>query len=357
MSSNVTDNKLYINHEILEKYAYNVFKANGLKDIDAKTAAFALIKANLRGIDSHGIARLTMYCERLRRKVANPNPDLTINKIANSAALIDGDNGLGLIIAPKAIDLAVKGAKKQGIYLVGVKNSGHFGMAALYLMKAIQENCAALIFTNSSPSMPVWGGRKPFVGTSPFGFAIPTPEGPPFILDMAMSIAARGKLKFAAQRGEEIPEGLALDGEGRPTRDGKIAFEEGVMLPFGGVKGACMSLMMDVLGGVFTGSRFGGETRCPFRGLDRPQGVGHVFIAFKADLFMSIESLLERMGEEVSKVKNQPPAQGFDSIMCPGEPEQKTEVIRRNSGIPLTPDIIEALKTEGKVSGVEFFDC
>lgn len=339
--------------EALEKWLQQVFEAHDLSSSDALTAAHALVKANLRGVDSHGVARVAMYCERLRKGVANPHPNIEVARVAAAAALVDGDDGLGLVVGHRAMAEAIAIARECGIGLVGVKRSGHYGMAALYILQAVEAGCVGLAFTNASPALPVWGGRTPFLGTSPFAAGAPAGAAPPFVLDMACSIVARGKLKFAAQRGEPIPEGLALDRQGRPTTDGAEAFE-GVVLPMGGVKGAGLSMLMDVLSGVFTGAAFGGDVRNPFTGLDGPQHTGHFFLAFKADLFMPKDAFEARMQTLVGRVKAQPRAKGFEEILMPGEPEDQNEQERRTHGIPLTPDVILTLEAEGNRVGIVF---
>jgi L-2-hydroxycarboxylate dehydrogenase (NAD+) len=339
--------------EDLQQWLVKIFEACHLSPSDAGIAARALVKASLRGVDSHGIARTAMYCERLRRKVANPNPEISMQRVAQAASLVDGDNGLGLVVGHRAMAEAIAIARTCGIGLAGVKNSGHYGMGALYILQAIESRCVGMAFTNASPALPVWGGRTKFLGTSPFAAGAPAGLSGPFVLDMACSVVARGKLKFAAQRGESIPEGLALDRQGRPTTDGAEAFE-GVVLPTGGVKGAGLSMLMEVLSGVFTGAAFGGEVRNPFTGLDGPQGTGHFFMAMKADLFMSLESFETRMQTLTRRVKEQPRAQGFDEILMPGEPETRTEQKRLRQGIPLTPDIVASLRSEGELAGVPF---
>jgi LDH2 family malate/lactate/ureidoglycolate dehydrogenase len=168
---------------------------------------------------------------------------------------------------------------------------------------------------------------------------------------MAMSRIARGKLKFAAQRGEQVPPGFALDAEGRPTTDGAAAFE-GIMLPFGEHKGAAMSWMMDILGGVFTGAAFGGEVANPFKRFDVTQGAGHTFIAIRADLFEPLPAFKDRMRELLRRVKNLPKAHGVDEILSPGEPEARKAMINRQQGVPLTPDVIESLKSCAQRLGV-----
>ena len=340
-----------IDGQRLETWLRAVFEANGLPAEDARTAARALVKASLRGVDSHGVARVAMYCERLRRGVAKAVPDISVERVAPAAALVDGDDGLGLVVGPRAMAEAIALARECGIGLAGVRRSGHYGMAALYILQAVEAGCVGMALTNASPALPVWGGRTPFLGTSPFAAGTPAGAGPPFVLDMACSIVARGKLKFAAQRGETIPAGLALDRHGRPTTDGAEAFE-GVVLPMGGVKGAGLSMLMDVLSGVWTGAGFGGEVRNPFTGLDGPQGTGHFFLALKADLFMSMTAFENRMETLTERVKAQPRAAGCDEILMPGEPEDRNERLRREQGIPLTPDVVASLRMEGERVGV-----
>ena len=337
----------------LHHFIRNIFLRNGLSEEHAETASYALVKASLRGVDSHGVARTPMYCERLRLGVANPQPKITVSRVAPAVALVDGDDGLGLVVGKKGMAEAIHIAHEFGIGLVGVKRSGHYGMAALYILQAIAANCIGLAFTNASPALPVWGGRDKFLGTNPFAAGAPTNGIPAFVLDMACSIIARGKLKFAAQRGEPIPEGLALDKNGHPTTDGKEAFE-GVVLPSGGVKGAGLSMLVEILSGVLTGAAFGGKVRNPFTGLDGPQGTGHFFIALKAALFMSLDAFTQRMQTLAERVKAQPLAKGFEEIQLPGEPEHRTERVRLKNGIPLTPDVVAALKSEAARAGLSF---
>ena len=348
-----TNDSVIVRSKDLQKWLQKVFEAYDLSPPDAVLAATALVKASLRGVDSHGVARTSMYCERLRRGAANPVPDIKVNRVFTAASMIDGDDGLGLVVGHRAMAEAISIAHECGIGLAGVKRSGHYGMGALYILQAIEARCAGLAFTNASPALPVWGGRTKFLGTSPFAAGAPAGDSSPFVLDMACSIVARGKLKFAAQRGEAIPEGLALDRQGRPTTNGAEAFE-GVVLPMGGVKGAGLSLLMEVLSGVLTGAAFGGEVRNPFTGLDGPQGTGHFFLALRADLFMPMETFENRMQILAARIKEQPRAEGFEEILMPGEPEARKERERLTQGIPLTRDVFESLRSEGKRVGLPF---
>jgi len=335
----------------LKALVRRIFVYNGLPDDHAEIATHALVKASLRGVDSHGVARVPMYCERLRRKVTNPLPEITVTRVAPAVKQVDGDNGLGLVVGNRAMNEAIAIAKEFGIGLAGVKRSGHYGMAALYILQAIEADCIGMAFTNASPAMAVWGGRQQFLGTSPFAAGAPSGSGPPFLVDMACSVVARGKLKFAAQRGEPIPEGFALDKDGRPTTDGQAAFE-GVVLPFGGVKGSALSMLMEVLSGVLTGAAFGGEVRNPFTGLDGFQGTGHFFMALKADAFLPLAQFKDRMDTLATRVQTQPPAEGVEQIFMPGEPEARTESDRSAKGIPLTPDVVESLEVEAALAGI-----
>jgi len=331
----------------LIEFSIQMFTAAGLSALAAETAAAVLVNADLRGVWSHGVIRLPMYTQRLQGKVANTKPNIQTQQVAHSAISIDGDHGLGLVIAPAAMLAAIDLAKKTGIAVVGVKNSGHFGAASYYLQQAIDADCIGLVFTNASKALPPWGAIAPFFGTSPFGFAAPTYPGEIFMLDMAMSRIARGKLKFAAQRKEKIPFGFALDAQGKPTTNGAEAFE-GIMLPFGEHKGASMSWMMDILAGVFTGAAFGGDVANPFKRFDITQGVGHTFIAIRPDLFQPLTVFKDRMSELLKRVKNLPKAHGFDEILSPGEREARKEIANLQRGVPLTSDVIESLKRSAR---------
>lgn len=347
------DTARFVDCDRLATLVTDLFKASGLESGAAATAAKILVDADLRGVWSHGVARVPMYRERIRKGVAKARPDIKVTKVAPAAALVDGDDGLGLVVAPRAMQVAIDLARESGIGMAGVRRSGHFGTSAYYLQQATQAGCIALTFTTSSPALAPWGGAKAFLGTSPFGFAAPTTDDRTFLIDMAMSRVARGKLKFAAQRGESIPEGYALDKYGRPTTDGKAAFE-GAMLPFGEHKGAALSWMMDVFAGVLTGAAFGGDTGNPFTNHSRPQGTGHSFIALRADLFGPMQDFAERMAEMDRRAKALPKAAGVERIMAPGEPEARKEAANRRDGVPLPPDVLAGLEAEAREAGVRW---
>jgi len=332
----------------------SIFCSRGLSDEDASAAAETLVRADARGVWSHGVARVGMYCSRIDAGVANAKPNITVTHVSKAAALIDGDDGLGLVVAKRAAQEAISLVEETGIALVGVKRSGHFGMAAQYVETCVDAGLMAWMYTNSSPALPPWGGRSAIFGTSPFAFGAPTGVGqPPFLIDMAMSVVARGKLKFADQRGDPIPEGLALDSEGRPTTDGMEAFN-GVVLPFGGVKGAAMSWMMDIVGGVFTGAEHAGRIANPFKGLDRPQNVGHLLFVAKPDLFQPIEDFFTAMQETTTAAKESPRAAGVETIYTPGEIEALKADEARQCGVALSTDVVTDLQTLAADAGISW---
>ncbi|GGE50526.1 lactate dehydrogenase [Agaricicola taiwanensis] len=345
--------KRYFTAGELETYAARVFETAGLPAGDAAIIAADLVRANLRGIDSHGVSRIPMYLERLRRGLVNAKPNIAVKRMAGAVAEVDADNGMGFLASHRAMDEAISLARDAGIGLVGVKNSTHFGMGALYALQAIEAGFVSLIFTNSSPAIPMWGARTTFLGASPIAAGVPGGKHPPYVMDMAMTVIARGKIRLAAMRGEKIPEGLALDNEGNPTTDAAKAFE-GVCLPFGGVKGSVLGTLMDLLSGVLTGANFGGEVKSLYFDHSGPQNVGHLFFAIRPDLFMSMEDFETRMDAFVDRAKALPRAAGVDEILIPGEPEQRTENQRRATGIPITDNVIADLTEEAKRAGTVF---
>jgi LDH2 family malate/lactate/ureidoglycolate dehydrogenase len=229
-------------------------------------------------------------------------------------------------------------------------HSNHFGIAACYLLQAVEVGMAAMVLTNASPAMPVWGGRTAFLGTSPFALAAPGGHAP-LLLDMATSVAARGKIRRAARSGESIPEGWALDEDGRPTTDAGAALS-GIVLPLGGPKGSGLSLMMEALAGVISGAAFGGEVRNQYSDLETPQNVGHLFLAFRVDLFMPSQDYDARIDALVERAKACPTADGFDEILVPGERESRMAAKRRQEGLPIPLDDIRMLAREAEMAGV-----
>ena len=345
----------YFHAQDLTDYAAAMFRSVGMSNEDANLIAGDLVKANLRGVDSHGISRIPMYLERLRQGLVNPRPEVKVTKVAGAVAHVDGDNGMGFVPSHAAMNTACDIAAEMGIGLVGVHRSTHFGMGASYALRAIERGFISMIFTNSSPAIAMWGGRTAFLGASPIAAGIPGGKHPPYVMDMAMTVIARGKIRLAAMKGDPIPEGLALDLEGNPTTDAAKAFE-GVCLPFGGVKGSVLGTLMDLMSGVLTGANFGGDVKSLYFDHSEPQNVGHLFFAIKPDLFMSLTDFGARMDTFYERIKDLPRAAGVDEIMLPGEPEQRREMQRRRDGVPVTANVVDDLIAEGEAAGVVFPD-
>ncbi len=337
--------------EALEDFATRLFERAGLRPADAAIVGHDLIEADLRGVGSHGVSRIPMYLERLRRGVVNPRPHIRIERITPAVSQVDGDDGMGFLVAHRAMDEALALAAAAGIALVGVRRSTHFGMSALYVRQAQRAGFISLVLTNSSPALAVWGGRKALLGAAPLAAGVPGGRSPGFLLDMAMTATARGKIKLAARQGLPIAPGLALDENGSPTTDAARAFA-GVSLPFGGHKGAALAMLMDLLCGVLTGANFGGEVGSLYSDFSGPQNVGHLLIAIQPDLFMSREQFERRMDAFVDRVKGSPPARPAEDILIPGEPEDRCEAVRREAGIPLSAEVLSDLDGEADRMGI-----
>jgi LDH2 family malate/lactate/ureidoglycolate dehydrogenase len=249
------------------------------------------------------------------------------------------------------METAISMAQTFGIGMVSVKHSNHFGMSAWIVRQAVDAGMMSLVFTNSSPALPVWGGKSQLMGVSPIACGAPGGENSlPFILDMAPSVAARGKIYKALRRGEKIPEGWALDEDGKPTDDPEKALK-GVMLPMGGPKGSALAIMMDVFSGVLSGSAFAGSVVGPYD-MSGPGDVGHFIVALKPDLFMSLDEFKSRMDVLYQRVVGSDKMEGVDRIYFPGEIEQLNEQRRLKEGIPLVQAEVDALNAEADRLGV-----
>ena len=344
---------VYASAVAADAFARSLLSANGVPDEAAATVAGCLVSADLRGVDTHGLCRLPVYLDRLRRGLINPHPKLEPKRVTPVAATLDGDNGFGFVVGTRAMQEAIAMAREFGIGVVSVKRSTHFGMAASYAIPAVEAGFMAMVFSNASQAMPPWGSKQMLLGTNPFCMAAPAGKHRPIILDMSPAVAARGKIRKAERRGETIPLGYALDAQGRPTTDPKAALAGGVVLPIGEHKGSGLAMFMDIFGGVISGANFGGEVGDQYKAMDRAQDVGHFFLAMKPNLFVTEADYRARMDTLIERMRAVPKAEGTDEILLPGEPELRYEAERRQRGIPYAASEVKALQDEARKAGIQ----
>ena len=326
---------------ILKKKIIKIFKSHNLISSHALICANALINAELVGAHSHGLSRLKMYCKRIKKKVINPKPKIKIKKISQSICHVDANNSIGFVAADIGIKQAIKNAKKTGIGLVGIKNSGHYGLSGYYAEQAVKKNLIAFCFTNAPPAIAPHGARKSLFGTNPICFGTPTSSKVPFILDTSVSVINRGKIRVAARTGKKIPKGVALDKFGKPTTDAKKALE-GVQLPIAEFRGSGLAWMVDILSGVFTGGNHAGRVKDPFDDFSGPQNIGHLFIVIKPNLFVG--NYNQRIKENIKRIKRLPKIKGVKEILYPGQSKSRRYKINLKKVINIPKNILEDLK-------------
>ena len=310
---------------ILKKKIIDIFKKYKLTSNQAKISADIIIKAELVGASSHGLSRLKMYINRIKRKLINNSPKIKIKKISKSISLIDADNAIGFVGGDIGIKQAIKNAKSTGIGIVAVKNSGHYGLSSFYAEQAVKKNMLVFCFTNAPPALAPHGSKKSLFGTNPICFGTPTGTKVPFILDTSVSLINRGKIRLAAKLGKKIPKGSALNKYGKPTTSAIEALE-GVQLPIAGFRGSGLAWMVDILSGVLTGGNHGGKVRDPFDNFTGPQNVGHLFIVFKSNLFLN--NYTSRIKQNIRNVKKLPKVNGIKEILYPGQ--SKFRIYKKN---------------------------
>lgn len=340
----------------LETFCTSVFEKAGVKRENAEIVSSSLVQANLRGVESHGVVRTGVYLERIEKDMIDPFAEIEIESESDATVLVNGNNNFGSVVGKKALDIAIDKAKERGAAIVGVKCSNHFGTGAYYALKAIEEDMILLVISNASQTMPPTGGIRPFIGTNPLAVGVPTGNQLPFILDMATSVVARGKIIVAAQKGEEIPYGWAVDKEGKPTTNANAALE-GSVLPVGGPKGYALSMFIDILAGVLTGAGFGKYVNNMYENWEQPQNVGHFYIAIDINRFMPIEIFKQRMDTYIKEIKAEPKAEGVKEILIPGEIEHRLVHERKAKGIKLPIKLVEELLEIGKKYNLDLLDA
>ena len=326
----------------LERFATTLLERVGVSAEDARLTAASLIEANLRGVDTHGVTRvLVPYVRRVQCGVMSAKTQIAVVSDSPSAALLDGKNSIGQVVANRAMRLAIEKAQATGAAWVGVTHTNHFGTAAYYAMQALEHDLIGIVMTNGIPSVAPTGGRRAMLGTNPIAFAIPAGAQPPVVVDMATSVVARGRIMLYSKQGLPMPEGWALDQDGRPTTDASAALQ-GTLLPVGGYKGYGLALIVDLLCGVMTGALFGAH----FHGglaedMEHQMDVGHLFGVLDPARFLPLPVFKARVDQALGELRDCPPAQGSAGVMIPGDIERRERERRLRDGIPL-PDAVIA---------------
>ena len=329
----------------LKKLVSSIFKKHGLSKNYSDISTNALINAELVGAYGHGLSRLRMYCERISKKVINPKPKIKIRKISQSISHIDADNSIGFVAADIAIKKAIQNAKKTGVGMVAVKNSGHYGLSGYYAEQAVRKNLITMIYTSAPPAVAPYGALKSLFGTNPICFGTPTGSRVPFILDTSISMINRGKIRVAARNNQKIPGDVALDKFGKPTTDANKALE-GVQLPIASFRGSGLAWMVDILSGVLTGGNHAGRVKDPFDDFSGPQNIGHLFITFKTNLF--VKNYTSRIKDNIKTIKKLPKIKGVKEIMYPGQNKYKRFKMNSKKEIKISKLIKEYLKNLNK---------
>ena len=349
--------------ERLREFSTRVLEAFGVPAEDAAVAAGVLAGADLRGIDTHGVARLPQYVEMLEQGRINPRPDIRVVRETPATATVDGDNGLGLVVGPRANGMALEKAERVGTGWVVVRNSNHFGAGEYYPLQALRRGLIGWAMTNSPPQVaPLWGAEK-MLGTNPMAIAFPALEEPPVVIDLTTSAFAFGKVEDAARRGISIPEGCAIDRDGRMTIDPHAMLDGGALLPLGSDrergahKGYCLGAMVDLLCGPLGGASWG-PFAPPFPAHLPPpsrtvgEGVGHLFGAFQVAAFTDPLEFGRQVDDWIRTMRSTRPAAGTTGPLIPGDPIRRAEEVRRREGVPVIPPVVEALERVARRTGV-----
>lgn len=336
--------------EPMRRFCVSACKAVQLSQEHAELLVDALIQADLRGVHSHGVIRLPDYIKGYQTGGINPNPSIKVVKESGATAVIDGDDGMGLIVSHPAMRLAMDKATDYGVGTVTVRNSNHLGMAAYWSMMALERDMVGYATTNASPTMAPWGGITPSHGNNPISYAIPAGSEWPLVLDVAMSVVARGKIRIAALKNESIPMGWAMNKYGEPTTNVHSAMD-GLLMPIAGHKGYGMAVVNDVLCGVLSGGLFGidiPKAKARTEGGTSKMGYCHFFMALDIGHFIPVAEFKKRVDKLVSMMKASQLAQGQSKIYLPGEIEFETKRLRIREGIPYSKAMIRQLKSLAK---------
>ncbi|HUQ94688.1 MAG TPA: Ldh family oxidoreductase [Bryobacteraceae bacterium] len=339
-----------VSQKALEDYARRMLEGAGVQPDKADLVARSLVEANLRGVDSHGVQLLNFYIEHMVQRCMALDVEGHVVSESGGCMLYSGDNGIGQIVSNAACDHAIRLAKEHGVAVVTVRDSNHFGAAAFWAQKIARADLIGMAMCNATPLVPPWQGKEPRFGTNPICMALPGAAETSWLLDMATTTVAMGKI-FKAQFSNEpvIPQGWAYDSDGAPTTETAAAIK-GMPMPLGGYKGSGLAFMVEILVAVLSGGAMSTEVG-GIRIRTRPMRCGQVFLAIDVSRFMPVEEFNARMEQLVGMVKSTPPAPGYEEVLVAGEPEWRNARKRRQEGIPLSRGVWKELaKTAAAVN-------
>lgn len=354
-----------INYNVLVDFAENVFISMGCSPAQAKTGASALVSADLRGIDSHGVARLSGYVRLWEAQRVNATPQISIVHETPSTAVVDGDAGLGLVVAPFAMDIAIEKASKVGTGWVSVSNSNHFGIAAFHAMRALDRDMVGIVMTNASALVAPTYSKERMLGTNPICVAIPAGVEPPFVADMATTTAANGKLEMLQRKQLEAPAGWIQDKEGNVVKDAHALKNGGSLLPLGGNKeqgshkGYALGSIVDIFSAVLSGANFGPwvppfPAYVPMPENQPGKGIGHFFGAMRIDAFRKPEDFKRDMDLWIRRFRSAEPISSDQPVLIPGDPEREMEKERMLKGVPLLEVVLDDLLSIAQKFNIKF---
>ena len=342
MNTAFVEKRVLSESELLELGA-KAFEGLGLLPADARYVARILVMADLFGLSTHGLSRVESYGERLSVGGINPRPHISVEQLAPAIVSVDGDNGVGPLVGMRALEAAMETARQTGVGVAFARGSNHFGPVSPYSLIAAEAGFASIIGSNATTTIAPWGGSDARLGNSPVGFGVPNPGGKPFLLDMAISVAARAKIRNALKRGESIPDTWATDKCGRTTTDPAAALD-GFLLPIGGHKGYGLALMVDLFAGLLSGSAYLTHVKSWVDVPDEPQNLGHFFILIDARRLGSTAWLTERMNDFAAILHASPPAEASRPVLVPGEIELNNLARHRRDGLALDPVVLALLE-------------
>jgi len=350
-------------YQNLHQFTKAIFQSIGCSSEDAQLATDVLLSADLRGVDSHGIARLSGYVRLWEAGRINTNPQVKVVHETPSTAVVDGDGGLGLVVAPWAMSIAIQKAELVGTGWVSVRNSNHFGIAGYHAMQALAHDMIGLAMTNASPLVAPTHSTERLLGTNPIAVAIPAQEQPPFVADFATTTAANGKLEILQRKNLGAPTGWIQNATGQASVNPHELKAGGALLPLGGDtgshKGYCLGSIVDIFSAVLSGANYGPWVPPFVSFLPLPAnpvgaGIGHFFGAMRVDAFRPATEFKAHMDNWITTFRNAKTKEDQEKVLIPGDPEREMEQKRLLAGIPLLEPVIKDLESLGQKFGVSF---